>query len=365
VSDAELAIGTIRVCLLILRALSEHRQFALALRLPYIPHPSIVLPIPSFTGNHCDLLLLTFHKILMNNNTEMEPLYRHMMVILCNVTPFINSISKVSSMKLLTLVEFFSGLKFVLKSAVRMDTLLCLLVVIDNLIMYQYQGNKTLVYALMQGLQVFHRLLSISPDILDFKALLETEKRNEDALAQELEQRLSALSNEAEAGQRPSKSEDSSWEQVESGAGTPKSRTSRSPGKIQLRSESLAKKEETAKEFVQKLNDFMPLKHIAMLLQHLEPQAQNLVGEGEFVHEDDVILFLEDTSMIGVLPPPPEYSPILGLEERADADIWLRIFTLNVVLHGALGSVILEDDLLRERITLFSGDASQEELVQP
>uniref|UniRef100_A0A7S4D7S7 Uncharacterized protein n=1 Tax=Heterosigma akashiwo TaxID=2829 RepID=A0A7S4D7S7_HETAK len=120
------------------------------------------------------------------------------------------------------LVELFSKLKFVMKSEERRETLLALLKVINNIVMYQYQGNHALVYELIHRKETtFIKLAALSPDILDFKALLASSdqeeegagRRSEDLLAKQLQSRL-ALLEQAAAPQGKADTDTENWEQA-------------------------------------------------------------------------------------------------------------------------------------------------------
>jgi len=293
------------------------------------------------------------------------------------------------------LVELFSKLKFVMKSEERRETLLALLKVINNIVMYQYQGNHALVYELIHRKETtFIKLAALSPDILDFKALLASSdqeeegagRRSEDLLAKQLQSRL-ALLEQAAAPQGKADTDTENWEQVEagtpvarSGVSTPKqgisgAQSRRGSEAHALRARSRAASTEhaqqaelhqdkkalewetrvkMAKNFISVLKSSASLRNITKLLQHLEPQCDNLQVGHDVVQEEDITLFLQDTSTVGVLPPPEEFVPVTGMEKDADTYQWINIFTWETIYHGFTGMEIF--DGLQSDIKLFEVD---------
>jgi len=353
-TEKDAAVGTMRVCVLILQRLSENRQFGLSLRAPYTPSTTVALNLASNPSNFADVLILSFHKIFVSPNSKLEPLYNSMTTTLYNVSPFLNSICKGSCMKLLNLIECFSSLKFAMKSQERMNTLLGLLKVVDNLIMYQYQGNKCLVYALMQRKPVFEKLKTLSSEVdslVHTQSPLPPPPPVEKKFSKDLKKKLFQLSASAVDDKKTRSTvstSDESWDQVESGRTTPKRNLV-----VPEPSEPVSTVE-IAKEFTKKIKISPDLKHISDLLEHLEPQVAALAeGEDTLVKEDDVILFLEDTSMIGVLPPPSEFHATVGVGDDKDINQWIRIFTWQVVSQGTNGAILFDTEEIFAAVQLF------------
>ena len=67
-----------------------------------------------FTGTYADLLIIVFHKLITTTGSRLQPLYDCLLTIVVNISPYLKSLSMVSSTKLLHLVEAFSTHTFLL-----------------------------------------------------------------------------------------------------------------------------------------------------------------------------------------------------------------------------------------------------------
>ncbi len=99
----EAYIGLLNLCTFILLRLSSEREFAIQLNQTC----SVKLPIDLHHA-HCtnaDVLIMVFHKMIVNGIDRLSPLYDCLVTILANISPYVKSISMVASVKLLRLVS--------------------------------------------------------------------------------------------------------------------------------------------------------------------------------------------------------------------------------------------------------------------
>ena len=103
--------------------LSGERNFGVRLNKPYTA--TVPMDIPVFSGSHADLLIIVFHKvtsfcqfnppllmiflqIITTGHQRLQPLFDCLLTILCNISPYLKSMSMTAACKLIHLVEAFS-----------------------------------------------------------------------------------------------------------------------------------------------------------------------------------------------------------------------------------------------------------------
>ena len=79
---------------------------------------------------------------------RLQPLFDCLLTILCNVSPYIKSMSMIAACKLLHLLEAFSTPWFLFSSPTNHHLVFFLLEIFNNIIQYQFDGNANLVYRL-------------------------------------------------------------------------------------------------------------------------------------------------------------------------------------------------------------------------
>ena len=100
-------VGLIHVCSFVLLLLSGERDFSVQLNKSYNLRLPVDLPV--FTGSYTDLLVLVFHKLVVNSSDRPESLYECFLTAIANVSPYCKSLSILASIKLLNLFELFSS----------------------------------------------------------------------------------------------------------------------------------------------------------------------------------------------------------------------------------------------------------------
>ena len=155
-------VGLMHIGVFILLLLSGERNFGVRLNKPYTA--TIPMDIPVFTGTHADLLIIVFHKIITTGHQRLQPLFDCLLTILCNVSPYIKSMSMIAACKLLHLLEAFSTPWFLFSSPTNHHLVFFLLEIFNNIIQYQFDGNANLVYSIIRKRQVFHHLANLPTD---------------------------------------------------------------------------------------------------------------------------------------------------------------------------------------------------------
>jgi hypothetical protein len=91
------------ICVFILLLLSGERNFGVRLNKPY--SSKVPIDIPVFSGTYADLLIIVFHKLITTTGSRLHPLYDCLLTIIANISPYLKTLSMVSSTKLLHLIE--------------------------------------------------------------------------------------------------------------------------------------------------------------------------------------------------------------------------------------------------------------------
>lgn len=155
-------IGLIHIGVFILLLLSGERNFGVRLNKPY--SASIPMDLPIFTGTHADLLIIVFHKLITTGHQRLQPLFDCLLTIVVNVSPYLKTLSMVSTTKLLHLLEAFSTPWFLFSNTTNHHLVFFLLEIFNNIIQYQFDGNSNLVYTIIRKRTVFHSLANLPTD---------------------------------------------------------------------------------------------------------------------------------------------------------------------------------------------------------
>ncbi|KAG1674803.1 Protein HID1 [Nymphon striatum] len=155
-------VGLMHIGVFILLLLSGERNFGVRLNKPYTA--SVPMDIPVFTGTHADLLIIIFHKIITTGHQRLQPLFDCLLTIIVNVSPYLKTLSMVSSTKLLHLLEAFSTPWFLFSSPTNHHLVFFLLEIFNNIIQYQFDGNSNLIYTIIRKRNIFHQLSALPID---------------------------------------------------------------------------------------------------------------------------------------------------------------------------------------------------------
>ena len=155
-------VGLMHIGVFILLLLSGERNFGVRLNKPYTA--AVPMDVPVFSGTHADLLVIVFHKIITTGHQRLQPLFDCLLTILCNVSPYVKSMSMIAAVKLLHLLEAFTTPWFLFSSPTNHHLVFFLLEIFNNIIQYQFDGNANLVYSVIRKRQVFHQLANLPTD---------------------------------------------------------------------------------------------------------------------------------------------------------------------------------------------------------
>ena len=95
----------VNLCVFIITKLSENRRFCVLLNTPL---EQCSLDLPLFTGNHGDLLINAFTKLIFSKNSVFEPFFSQMLSIISNFSCYLKFLSSLSSHNILKLLQEFS-----------------------------------------------------------------------------------------------------------------------------------------------------------------------------------------------------------------------------------------------------------------
>ena len=162
--------GLLHLCTFILLHLSGNREFGVALNKSILYKLPVTDTLPLMTsegnpyGTHVDLCIITFHKMIVDGMRSLQSLYNCMLTILSNISPYIKTLSLISSLKLINLYEIFSSKKFLLSNLYNNQYIFFLLDIFNNIIQYQYNGNHHLIYAMVRRKEQFDKLINLDID---------------------------------------------------------------------------------------------------------------------------------------------------------------------------------------------------------
>ncbi|CAM4858394.1 unnamed protein product [Rotaria socialis] len=376
-------IGLMHIGVFILLLLSGERNFGVRLNKPYVTR--IPMDIPVFTGTHADLLIIVFHKIIVSAHQRLQPLYDCLLTIIVNISPYLKTLSMVSSNKLLHLLEAFSSPWFLLAAPDNHHLVFFLLEAFNNLIQYQFDGNANLVYTIIRKRQVFFALSNLATDsptiaklsTKNSNAPSASSKKNVDSseskqtifqtplksvgdgepqlnkdLAQQLSlnsaglmtsamtttlaetpsihkmtERTLAASPNMESNQRQRSGTNNDGSAPPSPSASPSSPTTASPMHFHQTDNSLWS---PTSEWVQSWKGKLPLQTIMRLLQVLVPQVEKICMDRGLTDESEIIKFLQHGTLVGLLPVP---HPILirKYQPNSGTVMWFRTYMWGVI----------------------------------
>ena len=103
-------------------------------------------------------------QIITTGHQRLQPLFECLLTILCNISPYLKSMSMTAACKLMHLVEAFSTPWFLLANKTNHKLVFFLLEMLNNLVQYQFDGNSNLAYTMIRKRNVFHQLANLPTD---------------------------------------------------------------------------------------------------------------------------------------------------------------------------------------------------------
>ncbi|GAU96136.1 hypothetical protein RvY_07624 [Ramazzottius varieornatus] len=190
-------IGATHLGVFILLLLSGERNFGVRLNKPYTAR--VIPDIPLFNGNHADLLILVFHRLITSGHSKLQPLFDCLLTIILNISPYVKSLTMVSASKLMHLFEAFSTPWFLYATANNHHLVFFILETFNNIIQYQFDGNVALVYCIVRKRALFHQLANLPIDhaFIDKTVTKKSQKLPSSETIQQLESSLNNLTSPA------------------------------------------------------------------------------------------------------------------------------------------------------------------------
>lgn len=278
-------VGLMHVGVFILLLLSGERNFGVRLNKLYLTRVPMDLPI--FTGNHADLLMLVFHKIITSGHLRLQPLFDCILTIIVNVSPYLKQMCMVSASKLMHLLEAFSTPWFLFANQTNYHLVFFLLEIFNNIIQYQFDGNAHLMYSIIRKRHVFHQLSNLPEDPSSVSRPASRRK----AVHQSSE-------SDSTTGITASTLFNEDWKPTS--------------------------------EWVASWRKKLPLQTIMRLLQVLVPQVEKICIDKNLTDESEIITFLQNGTLVGLLPVP---HPILmrKYQPNAATSVWFRRYMWGLV----------------------------------
>ncbi|CAF0773436.1 unnamed protein product [Adineta steineri] len=379
-------IGLMHIGVFILLLLSGERNFGVRLNKPYATR--IPMDIPVFTGTHADLLIIVFHKIIVSAHQRLQPLYDCLLTIIVNISPYLKTLSMVSSNKLLHLFEAFSSPWFLLAASDNHHLVFFLLEAFNNLIQYQFDGNANLVYTIIRKRQVFFSLSNLATDS---QTIAKLSVRNANTTSTSSKKNIDTSTNKqtifqtnlkSPANDEPQLNKDFSLQQQQSNSSStvllsnamiatlaetpsihtmtertlaaspnlddihrqrsgttneasPSSTRPASPPLSSIVSSNYSQQTDNSlwsptSDWVQSWKGKLPLQTIMRLLQVLVPQVEKICMDRGLTDESEIIKFLQHGTLVGLLPVP---HPILirKYQPNSGTVMWFRTYIWGVI----------------------------------
>ncbi|CAG2158346.1 unnamed protein product [Oppiella nova] len=368
-------VGLIHIGVFILLLLSGERNFGVRLNKPY--SASVPMDLPIFSGSHADLLIIVFHKIITTGHQRLQPLFDCLLTIIVNVSPYLKTLSMVSSTKLLHLLEAFSTQWFLFSNQTNHHLVFFLLEIFNNIIQYQFDGNSNLIYTIIRKRNIFHSLANLPTDFstvqksLNKKTTLTrkpkslfmssgastsslssptsptttspptsplekqemiattTGEQNENSLNVSLAAtpRIDKMTEKTHPNPKSTIDEDTPSASSEPNSSqTVLSRQSSESSSTSMRTTQWTPSTEWINSWKQKL----PLQTIMRMLQVLVPQVEKMCIDKGITDENEILKFLQHGTLVGLLPVP---HPILirKYQTNAGTTLWFRTYMWGVI----------------------------------
>jgi hypothetical protein len=276
--------------------------------------------------------VVCIHKLVTDGHDKLATLHNCFLTIICNVSPYCKSLISSTSVKLLNLVSHFAAPRRLFGAESNYIYVVMLLETLNNILQYQYQGNVHVVYAILRLKAVFEGL-----------AALDLQKASEGARG--LRSPLASATAAAAAG--------SGADGSHAGPGGAASASTvlmdiqamqRAPeGDVPSNAPASPLREssggapvywEPDQAWVEHVRSELPLNTVLRLLKHLAPQVDELTtsrADGVTVGHEQVLVFIRETTMVGLLPVP---HPIVIRKYQPNkyTALWFSAFLWGVIV---------------------------------
>lgn len=293
----------LQVGISILFFLSGERSFSIALNKKFDKY--VYISIPKFSGNYADFLILVLFYLFADSN--MKSLRESYLSIIANVSPYIKSLSLITSQKLLVLFSSLSREKFLYEEENNYRYMFFMLEIFNNILQYQYEGNIFLVYSIITKKDDFFKLFKLTRKHIPVEKVQESKNEENDKVIDNQQQEQPPQEDKATDKFVPTK------------------------------------------EWYQRWVTKLPILTIITFLQGILPQLEEVI-KGDSQDQNLIVDFLKKTTPVGLLPVPHRLI-IRHFNTRKDANHWLRrsiwvtVYLRNMSpmkLFGNLKTVLFE-----------------------
>ena len=317
----------VHLCTFILLRLSAERGVAVLLNKPYNTGAEfsggvrvVEGELPLFYGSYADAVILVCHRVLTSSDINLDAMRHCLLTVISNISPYCKSLSNVTAMKLVSLFERYSSVRYLTSQELHHTHVALLLETLNNLIQYQYDGNAHVVYAILRSDVVFHRLHRLSyEDVMVEGHRLRMQKELSPAAEEEEEEQ----GEEEEDGEEEEEEEESGAEEdsVAPTAGESEPSLEAAPA-----APSAAWQYYVSYEWFQQMKADLPLHTVMKLLGSLIPMinahiqrergvAPTAPSQGTEVQqlyrqlhgtltEIQILEFIRSNTLVGLLPQP-------------------------------------------------------------
>ncbi|CBZ54563.1 conserved hypothetical protein [Neospora caninum Liverpool] len=328
-------MGLLHMCSFILLVLSSERDFAVRLNEAFVGKAPADLPV--FQGTYADFLCLAIHRVVMDATGprgSSDSLVDMLLTVLCNVSAYVKAFCLESCLRLMAMMERLTRRYWLFSAPQHYHDVFFLLDVFNNLIQYQFEGNSQLVYAILRQKKIFCDLETLTLPASMRSSRRAGTKDGEEAVAETPESGdRSRVSKIDSCGGSERDEADCSERNGEKPEGEDAGGRDEGAGEAR-EDESLAGEDdrwEPTEEWLEEWKQKLPLQTILRLIQCLLPQVEEECARREVTDQQDILAFLEKTTMVGLLPVP---HPIIirNYQPNAYTALWFTSFMWGVLL---------------------------------
>lgn len=312
-------IGSLHMCSFLLLVLSSEREFGVKLNDPFTQ--KFPLDIPHFTGTHADLLVIITHRVVMDSSSSRtnDSLIDMLLTMMSNISAYIKSFCLESCVRLLSLLDRFSRPSWLFKMPYHYHDVCFLLDLLNNSIQYQYEGNKQLIYSILRQKDLFLNLQNLQ---FPSKYLEEEDAATADSpdSPEQDDEANKQINDQNDTSKAKNKAPSKIFR-----TGSKRSDINKSGSDIDL--------EDQWKPSQQWFSDWkskLPIQTTVRLIKCLLPKVEHECQEKGLVDQNEVMDFLNKTTMVGLLPVP---HPIIirNYHPNAYTALWFTSYMWGVI----------------------------------
>lgn len=337
-------LGRVHLGVFFLLYLSGEREFSIALNRPF--NKPLVIDIPKFwNGTYADYLILVLIQMIVDGQRRLDSLWECLLTVLSNVSPYIKTLTMVTSTRLLKLFVTLSKRSWLLSREKNHRYVFFLLETFNNILQYQFEGNTALVYSIISYRDAFFKLLDITkpPSITapapseivgDVNALEINE--SDEKVVEKLPSPSTENHETSSSASKPSEPSSSADKKEGSEEAGPSQQTtaarSSGPQAMTTAGVLVVDKDDSfhwTQEWIETWAPRLPIGTIIRFLNGIIPQIEAIV-EGAATDQDLILNFLKKTTLVGILPVP---HPILIRHYNANRQthIWFLQYIWGVI----------------------------------